>query len=229
MNSDDEDEEDLVQKQFKVILLGDGTVGKTSIAKRFSADTFAQTYKQTIGVDFLVRRIQLPPNYNVTLQLWDIGGQSIGSKMISNYISGADAILLCYDLTNYDSFCNLEDWYRIVMQTFEGQTLPCCALVANKTDLAHVSQVNITSHNKFKDENGLMSFQISAKSGDQVQLCFWKIAAYLLGIPEALPSTTIQSSIVPALIINSKQHDEEVNNGTLPNYEEKDNRKCLIS
>ena len=69
MNSDDDDDcEDTVQKQFKVILLGDGTVGKTSIAKRFSSDIFAQTYKQTIGVDFLVRRMQLPPNYNVTLQ-----------------------------------------------------------------------------------------------------------------------------------------------------------------
>ena len=125
MDSDESDTDlDVIKKQFKVILLGDGTVGKTSIAKRFSQDSFAQTYKQTIGLDLLLRRLQLPPNYNVTLQLWDIGGQSIGSQMISNYISGANAILLCYDITNYESFANLEDWYRIVMKTYEGQSMP---------------------------------------------------------------------------------------------------------
>ena len=58
-----------------------------------------------------------------SLQLWDIGGQSIGSKMITNYIAGAHAVLFCYDITNYESFANLEDWLRIVMKTFEEQNV----------------------------------------------------------------------------------------------------------
>ncbi len=58
--------------------------------------------------------------------------QSIGSKMLTSYISGADAVLLCYDITNYESFANLEDWYRLVLKAFEGRSLPYVALCGNK-------------------------------------------------------------------------------------------------
>ena len=75
--------------QYKIILLGDGAVGKTSVANRFTEDYFSMTYKQTIGVDFFIKRLVLPGDVHVALQIWDIGGQSIGSKMISNYIYGA--------------------------------------------------------------------------------------------------------------------------------------------
>ncbi len=74
----------------------------------------------------------------MALQLWDIGGQSIGSKMITNYIAGAHAILLCYDITNYDSFSNLEDWYRLVLRTFKDQPLPYTVLVANKSNILNI-------------------------------------------------------------------------------------------
>ena len=76
-------------------------MGKTSIATRFSQDSFAQQYKQTVGVDFFMRKLTLPGK-EIALQMWDIGGQSIGSKMVGNYIGGAHAVLLCYDITNYE-------------------------------------------------------------------------------------------------------------------------------
>lgn len=73
-------------------------------------------------------------NVHCTLQIWDIGGQSIGSKMIGNYLFGAQAVFLCYDITNYQSFQNLEDWYRLVKQTFAKEPrMPTVALVANKS------------------------------------------------------------------------------------------------
>ena len=68
--------------QYKVVVLGNGTVGKTSLIMRFCEDHFARSYKQTIGVDFFVKRLELPGDINVALQIWDIGGQSIFSKMI---------------------------------------------------------------------------------------------------------------------------------------------------
>ena len=74
---DDEDEDEPLQ--FKVILLGDGAVGKTSIATRFCHNDFGGTYKQTIGLDFFIHRMQIGRK-SVALQIWDIGGQSIGSK-----------------------------------------------------------------------------------------------------------------------------------------------------
>jgi Ras-related protein Rab-28 len=95
----------------QVIILGDGAVGKTSIAMRHTEDSFSNMYKQTIGLDFFLKRLALPGtdaacmhlaavsirltdclaagDTQVTLQIWDIGGQSIGGKMLKNYIYGA--------------------------------------------------------------------------------------------------------------------------------------------
>ncbi len=60
VNDSDNEEDDVVNHQFKIILLGDGAVGKTSIATRFSEDKFSQNYKQTVGVDFFIKRINMP-------------------------------------------------------------------------------------------------------------------------------------------------------------------------
>lgn len=69
--------------------MGDGAVGKTSIAMRFTEDDFSKSYKQTIGLDFFIKQLTLPGDVHVAIQLWDIGGQSISGKMIGNYIYGA--------------------------------------------------------------------------------------------------------------------------------------------
>lgn len=94
-------EDEVEQLQYKVVILGDGAVGKTSLTSRFCEDHFAASYKQTIGVDWFIKRVVLPGDVHVALQIWDIGGQTIGSKMVSNYIYGAQAVLLVYDITNF--------------------------------------------------------------------------------------------------------------------------------
>uniref|UniRef100_M3XN22 Ras-related protein Rab-7a n=1 Tax=Mustela putorius furo TaxID=9669 RepID=M3XN22_MUSPF len=129
-------EEESQDRQLKIVVLGDGTSGKTSLATCFAQETFGKQYKQTIGLDFFLRRITLPGNLNVTLQVWDIGGQTIGGKMLDKYIYGAQGILLVYDITNYQSFENLEDWYSVVKKVSEeSETQPLVALVGNKRDL----------------------------------------------------------------------------------------------
>lgn len=89
---DDSDKPDPENLQYKVVVLGNGTVGKTSMIMRFCEDYFAKSYKQTIGVDFFVKRLELPGDVFVTMQLWDIGGQSLFSQMISTYIYEANAV-----------------------------------------------------------------------------------------------------------------------------------------
>ena len=74
------------------MVLGNGTVGKTSLIMRFCDDYFGKSYKQTIGVDFFVKRMELPGDVQVALQVWDIGGQSIFGKMIQTYIYEANAV-----------------------------------------------------------------------------------------------------------------------------------------
>lgn len=221
MSSKFDDEEEELSYQYKVILLGDGAVGKTSIATRFASNAFSQNYKQTVGVDFFIKRINLEkPLINITLQLWDIGGQSIGSKMVINYIAGADAVLLCYDITNYESFANLEDWYRLVLQTFKGRDLPYIALLGNKNDLKHMTAVRLSQHSKFAEENEMSSFQMSAKNGDHVTTAFWKVAAALSGVSFLKFDAQLKNDkqMIAAIIVDHKQHDEEVNEGKVPDY-----------
>ena len=100
----DEEEEGPEHLQYKVVVLGNGTVGKTSVILRFCEDHFGKNYKQTIGVDFYVKRLELPGDLQVALQVWDIGGQSIFGKMLQTYIYEANAVVLVYDVTNQASF-----------------------------------------------------------------------------------------------------------------------------
>jgi len=88
----DSEEDEPENLQYKIVVLGNGTVGKTSLIMRLCEDHFAKSYKQTIGVDFFVKRLELPGKVNVALQVWDIGGQSIFSKMINTYVYEANAV-----------------------------------------------------------------------------------------------------------------------------------------
>mmetsp|Transcript_36907 Transcript_36907/g.97640 ORF Transcript_36907/g.97640 Transcript_36907/m.97640 type:complete len:227 (+) Transcript_36907:13-693(+) len=202
-----DDESELLQ--YKVVLLGNGATGKTSIASRFTDDSFNQQYKQTIGLDFFMKRLVLPGEVGVTLQIWDIGGQTIGGKMIGNYVYGAQAVILCYDITHYQSFQELEDWYNLVVRTFKGQGMPRVTLVGNKTDLAHLRAVRVDDHNRFADENELFSCFMSAKTGDNVSQCFHRVAADLAGVVLTKPEIEVASKVVRAEIVNHPQHDPD--------------------
>lgn len=202
---DDEDEPEYLQ--YKIIILGDGAVGKTSLATRFCEDHFAKHYKQTIGLDFFVKRVVLPGDVHVCMQIWDIGGQSIGGKMVSNYIHGSHAVVLVYDITNYQSFQHLEDWLFLVKRTFDKEPMPYLALMANKHDLAHIRGVKIEKHNQFADENDLYSYFVSARTGDQVQPSFFRIAADLAGVTLTKPEQEVAQKPTKAELINHQRHD----------------------
>ncbi|KAL5017565.1 hypothetical protein ScPMuIL_007154 [Solemya velum] len=205
--SDSEDE--TPDRQLKIVVLGDGASGKTSLATRYSQEQFGKQYKQTIGLDFFLKRIVLPGNINVALQVWDIGGQTLGGQMLQNYIYGSQGILMVYDITNHSSFENLEDWYNSVKKVFAGARIPHLALVGNKIDLEHIRTVKLDKHQKFAQEHGMSSHFVSAKTGDSVSLCFQRIAAELLGIKLTKPEVEQQQRVVKAEII-------KYNNDTVP-------------
>ena len=222
-----------LKKQFKVILLGDGTVGKTSVCNRFAKGDFAASYKQTIGLDFFVRKVVLPDGTEVVLQIWDIGGQSIASKMVKSYVSGAHAVLLCYDVTNYESFKNLEDWFAIVDAVFEKEK-PYVGLVGNKCDLSHIRAVRGVCHAKFADDNSLDNkFLMSAMSGDQVHACFLQVAAALakVDISRNDIDSRVQNVVAAHINVEHLQHDPNIFNGTCPplHLNPNSNTTCIIS
>uniref|UniRef100_A0A9J7YM17 Ras-related protein Rab-28 n=1 Tax=Cyprinus carpio carpio TaxID=630221 RepID=A0A9J7YM17_CYPCA len=208
-------EEEIQERQLKIVLLGDGASGKTSLAIRFAQEAFGKQYKQTIGLDFFLKRITLPGNLNVTLQVWDIGGQTIGGKMLDKYIYGAQGVLLVYDITNSQSFENLEDWLNMVRKANEeSDTQPAISLIGNKIDLEHMRTVKMEKHQRFCQENGLISQFVSAKTGDSVFLCFQRLAAEVLGIKLNKAEMEQSQHIVKAELVDYPQDEGPIRQET---------------
>ncbi|ORY41766.1 ras-related protein rab-28-like protein [Neocallimastix californiae] len=147
------------EPQIKIVMLGNEISGKTSIAQRFSQDTFPIQYEQTLGLDFYSKRINLSSDVTANIQIWDIGGQAINNKMIANYLYGAHAILFCYDITHALSFQNLEN-----------------------VDLYHMQTVTKEMHENFINNNKINGFYVSAKTGENINNMFLQIISTLLGI-----------------------------------------------
>ncbi|PIK55448.1 putative ras-related protein, partial [Apostichopus japonicus] len=132
---------------------------------------------------------------HVTLQVWDIGGQTLGGKMLENYVYGAHVFLLVYDITNSSSFDNVRLLQK-EKEVFKDQEKgPHIALVGNKMDLEHMRAIKPDKHNKLAQEYGFSSHFVSAKTGDSVNLCFQRIAAEILGI-KLSKSELEQASII---------------------------------
>ncbi|CAL5978072.1 Rab28/RabF [Hexamita inflata] len=165
-----------VKKTFKVTVLGDGSVGKSSVCNRFCKDFFAREYKQTLGLDFFSQSMNMPDKSEVVFNLFDIGGQSLQSKMLKTYAAGSDAVLLVYDLTSLESLESLVQWKKL-SQLPDSCT---CIMVGNKSDLATKRAVQGVHQERVALELGVKKqFNISALTGDRVQMMFVALAGLL--------------------------------------------------
>nr|CDJ90640.1 Ras domain containing protein [Haemonchus contortus] len=163
---------------LKVVVCGDGSSGKTCLCQRFVKDSFERTYHQTLGLDFFSKRISLPGDIQVLLQVWDIGGQSIAGEMIDKYIYGSHAALIVYDVTNMSSFDNTQDWLNVIRRVTKTQEKPPqIVLVANKVDEERLRKVSVDAHCAFAKQHDLKAFYVSAKTGDSVIMMFRQVAA----------------------------------------------------
>ncbi|GFR13224.1 ras-related protein Rab-28 [Trichonephila clavata] len=216
------------EKQFKFLLVGGEAVGKTCIALRFIQDKFDKQYKPTIGVDFFLKRIVLPGSLNVTIQLWDIGSQSLNGEMLDKYFYGAHAILFVYDITNNESLTILEEWLKAVHEVFKEECLmPHIALLSNKGDLEHSRIVKLDRHLKFALDNAMSSHSVSAKTGESVALCFQKIAGELLGIRLTRSEQETVQPVVKAEIVHNLAVAESNKTSPPPNST-KNSTVCTI-
>ena len=122
---------------YKICVVGDGGVGKTSMVLRYCEDTFKDNYIMTIGSNFSTKTVELPehPQFIVKLQLWDLAGQKHFSFVRPPFYRGATGIIYTFDLTRRSSFANMQGWKEEVEKVI-GPGKPC-VIVGNKTDLAN--------------------------------------------------------------------------------------------
>jgi small GTP-binding protein len=157
---------------FKVIIIGPGAVGKTSLLHRFVENKFSFRYKLTIGADFLSKVIDYKPDTTVKLQIWDIGGQDRYKFLRSSFFDGANGALIVFDLTRWHTFEELEDWLSDLHE-FAGENIPF-VLIGNKNDLVEKSSelYERESAQVFAKKEKTYYVETSAKTGENVEGAF---------------------------------------------------------
>ncbi|XP_029185750.2 ras-related protein Rab-6A isoform X1 [Acropora muricata] len=173
-------------RKFKLVFLGEQSVGKTSLITRFMYDSFDNTYQATIGIDFLSKTMYLEDR-TVRLQLWDTAGQERFRSLIPSYIRDSSVAVVVYDITNYNSFQQTAKWIDDV-RTERGSDV-IIMLVGNKTDLSDKRQVTTEEGQRKANELNVMFIETSAKAGYNVKQLFRKVAAALPGMESTSEKT----------------------------------------
>ncbi|KAM9412909.1 ras-related protein Rab-6A-like isoform X1 [Oncorhynchus nerka] len=166
-------------RKFKLVFLGEQSVGKTSLITRFMYDSFDNTYQATIGIDFLSKTMYLEDR-TIRLQLWDTAGQERFRSLIPSYIRDSAAAVVVYDIANLNSFQQTSKWIDDV-RTERGSDV-IIMLVGNKTDLADKRQVSVETAERKARELNVMYIETSAKAGYNVKQLFRRVAAALPGM-----------------------------------------------
>uniref|UniRef100_A0A8D3E0B0 RAB41, member RAS oncogene family n=1 Tax=Scophthalmus maximus TaxID=52904 RepID=A0A8D3E0B0_SCOMX len=167
-------------RKFKLVFLGEQSVGKTSLITRFMYDSFDNTYQATIGIDFLSKTMYLEDR-TIRLQLWDTAGQERFRSLIPSYIRDSAAAVVVYDIANLNSFQQTSKWIDDV-RTERGSDV-IIMLVGNKTDLADKSrQITTEGGEQRAKELNVMFIETSAKTGYNVKQLFRRVAAALPGM-----------------------------------------------
>ncbi|RLN90375.1 hypothetical protein BBJ28_00015713 [Nothophytophthora sp. Chile5] len=210
---------------IKLVLLGNGSVGKSSLISRFVDDGFARVYKQTIGLDFFEKKLQFPRDQRLVLQVWDIGGQTINSKMLGKYLFGVHVALLCYDVTDAQSFSDVEDWLSVARAN--GSQQMALYLVGNKTDLVAHRVISSEKHESFIRDHAMRGgFLVSAQSGDNVLKTVYRISAAAANIRvsefELSFCDQVVRAVVPAASDTGGSGEQEVRTAMADEIEAED-------
>ncbi|NHI91527.1 MAG: GTP-binding protein [Candidatus Lokiarchaeota archaeon] len=163
---------------YKIMVLGDGGVGKTSLINQFIEKTFMVDYKSTIGVNIMTKNYTVMENLTIKFSIFDIAGQKYFRKVRKQYYRGSQAIIYVYDVTNRETLEGVKKWKEDVEETLKGQELKSL-LIGNKIDLVNQRQVDMMEGKEFAEQMGLPYIETSAKDGTNVDKAFGRIATKL--------------------------------------------------
>jgi|EP01083_Nonionella_stella_P096301 Ras-related protein Rab-18 len=172
---------------FKLLMIGDAGVGKSSMLLRFTDDSFDEHIQSTIGVDFKVKHLDVAGK-RIKLTIWDTAGQERFRTLTSSYYRGAQGVVMVYDVTRRDSFENLEQWLKEVKlyspNNGEGVIK---LLVGNKIDLER--KVPREEAESWARSQGMLFLEASAKTRTGIKQCFMEIVRKIVEDPELLVNT----------------------------------------
>jgi len=170
---------------FKLLIIGDSGVGKSSLLVRFADNQFSGNYITTIGVDFKIRTIELNGE-RVKLQIWDTAGQERFRTITSTYYRGTHGVIVVYDVASGDSFANVKRWLHEINQNCDEVSR---ILVGNKCDDPDRRVVLKEDATRFANQMGIQLFETSAKENINVEEMFRAITNLVLSTKKAQRET----------------------------------------
>lgn len=174
---------------FKLLIIGDAGVGKSSILLRFTDDSFDDYIQSTIGVDFKVKHLDVMDK-RVKITIWDTAGQERFRTLTSSYYRGAQGVIMVYDVTRRDSFDNLQHWLKEVKlyspNNGEGVVK---LLVGNKIDLLEKRVVSREIAENWARSQGMLFLEASAKTKMGIRQCFMEVVQKIMDDPDLLNNT----------------------------------------
>ena len=170
--------------KFKILIIGDSAVGKTSLLLKYVDNFFPETHMATIGVEYKTKNIETS-KYKVILHLWDTAGQERFKSITKSFFNNANGIVFVYDITNKESFDGVKNWIKDAEPYGKFESILC----GNKIDLDKKREVKIDTLKEYGLKKKIEVFETSAKTGAKVNESFEKLVD---------------------LIIKSKSHDELV-------------------
>ena len=178
---------------FKVLLIGNSDVGKSSLILRYVDQIWNDVFVPTIGVDFKVKSLEIEKK-SIKLQIWDTAGQERFRNVISSYFKGAHGILLIFDITSRGSFKELENWLGEVERNASSQILKI--LIGNKCDLEEEREISKDEGEAFAMRNGMQYIETSAKINTNVNEAFEALAKIMVEYNNKKNSATKENKTI---------------------------------
>ena len=156
---------------YKFLLLGESTVGKTSIIIRYIENTFNDSNTSTCGVDVKHKYVSCDNN-KIRLDIWDTAGQERFRGLAKNYFRGAHGFILVYDITNKESFIKLKGWIKDAKEKINKEDSYKIMVVGNKKDCENERAVEYNTLKQFGEYNKVIFSEVSAKTGEGIDKLF---------------------------------------------------------
>ena len=164
--------------EFKVILIGESGVGKTSIMLKFITNEFKSTYQSTLGIEFKIKDVFVDNTARARLKIWDTCGQERFRSITRQYFKNSNGVLLIFDLTSQDTIKKLNNWLNDVTEHVNEDCV--IFVVGNKMDVK-TRDISISEEAKsFANDKKLNYYEVSARTGNGVANIFEKLAKKLV-------------------------------------------------